>query len=72
MITPARAGVVAALGLTHATVYARPRVAILCTGTEVIKPASLQLAPGQIYDVNTATLAAVMREHGGVPVRWRR
>ena len=25
------------------------------------------LAPGQIYDVNTATLAAVVREHGGHP-----
>jgi molybdopterin molybdotransferase len=67
VITPARVGVVAALGLPHATVYARPRVAILCTGTEVIEPGR-PLAPGQIYDVNTATLAAVMREHGGRPV----
>ena len=67
VLTPARIGVIAALGLPHATVYERPRVAILCTGNEVVEPGS-RLAPGQIYDVNTATLAAVVREHGGDPV----
>ena len=66
-LSPARLGVIAALGLTGARVYARPRVAILSTGNEVIAPGS-PLPPGQIYDVNTATLAAVVREHGGDPV----
>ena len=66
-LSPARLGVIAALGLTRALVYARPRVAILCTGNEVMAP-GLPLAAGQIYDVNTATLAAVVREHGGHPV----
>jgi molybdopterin molybdotransferase len=63
-LSPARLGVIAALGLTRALVYARPRVAILCTGNEVIAPGH-PLAPGRIYDVNTATLTAVVREHGG-------
>ena len=66
-LSPARLGVIAALGLTRALVYARPRVAILCTGNEVIAPGH-PLAPGRIYDVNTATLTAVVREHGGHPV----
>jgi molybdenum cofactor synthesis domain-containing protein len=66
-LSPARLGVIAALGLTGARAYARPRVSILCTGNEVIAPGR-PLAPGQIYDVNTATLAAVVREHGGDPV----
>ena len=70
VLTPARLGVIAALGLPQATVYARPRVAILCTGNEVVEPGR-PLGPGQIYDVNTGTLAAVVREHGGDPVRVR-
>jgi molybdopterin molybdotransferase len=69
LITPARLGVIAALGLPDATVYARPRVGILCTGNEVAEP-GCPLGPGQIYDVNTATLAAVVREHGGDPVPY--
>ena len=68
-LTPARLGVVAALGLAEVTVYARPRVAILCTGNEVVQPGR-PLGPGQIYDVNTETLAAVVREHGGHPVPY--
>ncbi len=68
-LTPARLGVVAALGLTDATVYARPRVAILCTGNEVVEPGR-PLGRGRIFDVNTETLAAVMREHGGDPVTY--
>jgi molybdopterin molybdotransferase len=69
LLTPARVGVIAALGLPQATVYARPQVAILCTGNEVVEPGSA-LGPGQIYDVNTGTLAAVVREHGGDPVPY--
>jgi molybdopterin molybdotransferase len=66
-LSPARLGVLAALGITGAAVYARPRVAILCTGDEIVAPGN-PLGSGQIYDVNTETLAAVVREHGGEPV----
>ncbi len=45
--------------------YARPRVAVLSTGNEVIDPGTA-LAPGQIYDVNRFTLAAVIAANGGV------
>ena len=50
--------------------YARPRVAILSTGNEVVEPGT-PLAPGQIYDINSYTIAAVVAEHGGVPVIHR-
>lgn len=66
VLLPARVGVAAALGLTSAWVFARPRVALLSTGNEVI-PAGRPLAPGQIYDVNRHTLAAIVGAHGGVP-----
>jgi molybdopterin molybdotransferase len=70
LLTPARTGVIAALGLPHARVYARPRVAILSTGDEVIAPGGT-LGPGQIFDVNTITMAAVVRSNGGEPLPHR-
>jgi molybdenum cofactor synthesis domain-containing protein len=69
-LTVSRVGAIAALGHTDVTVYARPRVAILSTGNEVVAPGE-PLAPGQIYDINSSTLAAVVAEHGGVPVVHR-
>jgi len=47
-------------------VYARPGVAILPTGDEVILPGE-PLPPGHIYDVNQFTLGALVSAHGGVP-----
>jgi molybdenum cofactor synthesis domain-containing protein len=65
-----RVGAVAALGLTDVAVFAKPRVAILSTGNEIVEPGQ-PLAPGQIYDINRFTIAAVVAEHGGVPVPYR-
>ena len=65
VLMPSRVGAVAAIGATDAAVFARPRVAILSTGNEVVEPGR-PLAPGQIYDVNRFTLAAVAEAHGGV------
>lgn len=67
LLTPARVGVLAALGRTAVEVYARPRVAILCTGDEVVEPGE-SLGPGQLYNVNRFTLDALVRRHGGEPV----
>jgi molybdenum cofactor synthesis domain-containing protein len=69
VLLPARVGVLAALGMTEASVFARPRVALVSTGNEVVPPGRV-LAPGQIYDVNRTTLAAVVAAHGGVPVAF--
>ncbi|HZI80679.1 MAG TPA: gephyrin-like molybdotransferase Glp [Vicinamibacterales bacterium] len=70
MLTASRVGAIAALGHTEVLVYSAPRVAILSTGNEVVAPGE-PLAPGQIYDINSSTLAAVVAEHGGVPVIHR-
>ena len=64
-LLPSRVGVLAALGRTAATVLARPRVAVVSTGNEIVAPGR-PLAPGQIYDINRFTLAAVIAAHGGV------
>ncbi|MFQ5832376.1 MAG: gephyrin-like molybdotransferase Glp [Candidatus Thorarchaeota archaeon] len=62
-LTPARIGTLAALGKTDVEVYSRPRVAVIPTGREVVPPGS-PLQPGQIYDVNSFTLEAVLASHG--------
>ena len=67
LLTPSRIGAVAALGRDTVDVFARPRVAILSTGNEIVPPGR-PLSPGHIYDINRFTLGAIVAEHGGVPV----
>lgn len=69
-LNPARIGALAALGLIEVEVYARPRVAILSTGDEVVEPGR-PLGAGQIYDINRFSLDAIVHEHGGTPVAYR-
>jgi molybdopterin molybdotransferase len=70
LLTPSRVGSLAATGCADVNVYERPRVAILSTGNEVVDPGQT-LAPGQIFDVNRFTLAAVVAAHGGIPERHK-
>ena len=70
LLNASRVGAIAALGRAHVDVYARPRVAILSTGNEIVDPGQ-PLQPGQIYDINRFTVAAVVAEHGGTPVSHR-
>jgi molybdenum cofactor synthesis domain-containing protein len=70
LLNASRVGALAALGMTDVEVCGRPRVAILSTGNEIIDPGQ-PLAPGQIYDINKFTLAAIIAEHGGIPVPHR-
>jgi molybdopterin molybdotransferase len=67
LINPSRVGAIAATGVVDVSVYARPRVAILSTGNELVNPGE-PLAPGHLYDINRFTLAAVIGRHGGVAV----
>ena len=65
-LSPSRVGALAAIGCVDAEVFAKPRVAILSTGNEVVEPGRA-LAPGQIFDVNRFTLGAIVSMHGGEP-----
>ena len=60
-------GLLAAAGVTEVAVQARPRVAILSTGDEVVAPETAQLAVGQVRDATSVALAALVREAGGEP-----
>jgi molybdenum cofactor synthesis domain-containing protein len=67
LLNPSRIGALAAMGITEVPVYERPRVGILSTGNEIVRPGE-PLGPGQIYDVNSFTLSAIIGAHGGVAV----
>jgi molybdenum cofactor synthesis domain-containing protein len=67
VLTPSRVGALAAMGIIEVEVFARPRVAILSTGNEIINPGQ-PLGPGQLYDINQFTLAAITGAHGGAAV----
>jgi molybdopterin molybdotransferase len=58
-----------ALGVTEIKVASQPRVAILSTGDEVVPPEA-EPAAGQVRDVNSYTLSALVERAGSIPVRY--
>lgn len=56
-------GLLAALGISQVQVFRKPRVALLSSGDELTLPGQM-LTPGKIYDSNTFTLSALVREAG--------
>lgn len=66
-LRPQEIGALLALGITEVAVAAPPRVAIVSTGDEVVPP-NQPIAPGQIRDINSYTLAALTRRAGGEPL----
>ena len=60
-------GLLAAAGVTRVRVHARPRVAIVSTGDEVVDPATPALGAGQVRDASAVALAALVRDAGGEP-----
>jgi molybdopterin molybdotransferase len=66
-LTPAGIGVLASLGVAEVAVRARPGVAILSSGDELVPPGT-SLEPGQIHDANAPSLAAAVTEAGGDPI----
>ena len=67
-VTPGVLGALAALGYIEVDVYVKPRVAIYSSGPE-IAPQGTSLKPGQIYDINSFTLASVIGMNGGESVK---
>lgn len=65
-LDPSKIGVLAALGLTEVTAYAKPIVAVIPSGNEIVAPGE-PLTPGKIYDINSYTLASLIQDVGGVP-----
>lgn len=66
ILNPSKIGALAAIGNRKVVVYAKPLVGIVPTGNE-IAPLGSKLAPGQVYDINSYTLAGVVSSNGGIP-----
>jgi molybdopterin molybdotransferase len=67
VVQAAQIALAASCGYADLDVYARPRVAILATGDELV-PIEAEPAPGQIRNSNSPMLAALVEEAGGVPL----
>ena len=63
----AQIALLASLGLAEVPVARPPRVGIITTGSELVAPGT-PLAPGQIYDSNSYSLAAQVRAAGAEPL----
>jgi molybdopterin molybdotransferase len=68
-IRPQDLGALLGLGIGEVAVYPRPRVGIISTGDEVVPPDQTP-GPGQIRDMNSYALAAMVTQAGAVPHRY--
>ena len=69
MLDAGKIGVLASQGLTRVLVYEKPKVTIMPTGEEIVEIGK-RLKPGQLYDISSHTLAAVVRGNGGEPIMF--
>ncbi|MFB6154684.1 MAG: molybdopterin biosynthesis protein [Haloferacaceae archaeon] len=65
VLTPREIGLLSALGIDEVPVRGAPTVGIISTGDELVRPGeTLHSAAGQIYDVNSYTIATGVEEAG--------
>ncbi|WP_372909603.1 molybdopterin biosynthesis protein [Salinigranum sp.] len=70
-LTPREIGLLSALGVDEVPVRGSPTVGIVSTGDELVRPGEeLDPSRGEIYDVNSQTIAAGVAEAGGDPVLY--
>jgi molybdopterin molybdotransferase len=68
-LRPQDIGALMALGQTRVEVVYKPLTGIISTGDEVIAP-EVAPGPGQVRDVNSYALAALVDAHGGIAKRY--
>ena len=66
-LRPQDVGMLAGLGVTEMTVFKKPRVAIISTGDEIIAVTE-RPSPGQIRDINSYAISALVESIGAQPV----
>lgn len=67
VIRPQDIGGMLALGITDISVSRKPLVGIISTGDELVAPEE-EVESGQIRDINTYTIAALVEQAGGAPL----
>ena len=68
-LLPPDIGLLAGLGITQVAVYRRPKAAVISTGDEIV-PVTDAPPPGRIRDINTHSIAALVRASGGEAERF--
>ncbi len=68
-LRPQDLGVLSGLGISQISVFRQPVVAVISTGDELVEP-DQPLASGKIRDINSTTIAALVKESGGLPVQF--
>ncbi len=68
-LRPQEIGGLMALGITRVCVYRQLRVGLISSGDEVIPPGD-ELHPGQVRDVNSYSLGALVAQNGAIPVQY--
>jgi len=68
LIRPEEIGGLCALGIQSILCFSQPQIGILSSGDEVI-PANQTPLPGQVRDINSYTLSALVEKFGGIPTR---
>jgi molybdopterin molybdotransferase len=68
LLGPAQLGILAGVGRQAVLARPRPRVVVLSTGAELVEPGT-PLGHGQIWESNSYTLVAAVREAGGQAYR---
>lgn len=68
-IRPIDIGVLLSGGVTKIHVFAKPRVGIIPTGTEIVEPYD-DPKEGEIIESNSRMFEAMVRENGGIPKRY--
>ncbi len=63
ILNPSKIGVLAAVGVKTARVYRKPLIGIIPTGNEIAELGT-KLGPGQVYNINSYTLASVVQGNG--------
>ncbi len=69
LMRPAEIGGLMALGITSLRVAKKVRVGLISSGDEVIPPEESP-RPGQVRDINSHTLAALVTKAGGEPILY--
>ena len=67
-LDPWRLALAASAGRGRVMVYARPRVAILSTGEEIVTAGTDPAPPSAVFDSNGPALAALVSAWGGAPI----
>lgn len=62
ILNPAAIGFLATLGITEVEVFSKPKIGLLTTGNELIKPGT-SLSHGQIYESNSLMLETALVQH---------